>query len=725
MAEVASLALRVDSVQILAGKAALDKLSVAGKRAAVGATRLRTRFAQLATTTKGLAASMLSLKAAIPFVVFAAAIRSGAKFSQSIADLSAITGATGKDLKFLSDAAKEYGETTTLSASQVAEAFKLVASAKPDLLANLPALKAVTQQTILLAEAASIDVPAAANVLGSALNQFQEGASEAARFINVLAAGAKFGASEIEQTAVAIAKSGVVAKSVGIEFEELNAAIQILAANGQKAEIAGTGLRGVLIKLATQSNNEFNPAMVGLEQAFRNLSTASLTARQQSKLFGLEGIVVAQILTNNANKLGTMTEKLTGTNTAMEQATIKVDTLTGDWKKFMSVLEGMGIFVGETFNPVIRGLLQTLTELIGAAKWAAEVFTVFLTGGLQQLAKGFILAKNGALLFLDAITFGGEKDTIISNMLIEMEAINNLIDENIKKTEVLLGMRVPEEDAIVTGSAMDALAKVLEEKAAKQRAARAEELAEQIAFQGEINAAAAELIAKEDAELEERKRKKLEFHAALQAAAKKQIAEEDAAIAKRVAAEKQANATILGMKMQNYNQIAGIIKMGAGTNKAALLAALAIETALAVARIEINTQAAAMAARAGDPSGTLSLSIIAQGAMARTLALSAAAIGAAGIIGQAHDGLSTVPRTGTFLLEKGERVVKKEDNKLLTKALESGRLGGVTIVVQVDATGSANVEEVTLRAAEEGARRGYELVANDIKRGGPIRSAIG
>ena len=84
--------------------------------------------------------------AAVAFTAFS--VKAASDFSSAVSDLSAITGATGADLKFLSDQAREFGATTTLTASQSAEAIKLIASAKPDLLANGAALAEVTRQTI-------------------------------------------------------------------------------------------------------------------------------------------------------------------------------------------------------------------------------------------------------------------------------------------------------------------------------------------------------------------------------------------------------------------------------------------------------------------------------------------------------------------------------------------------------------------------------------------------
>ncbi len=138
----------------------------------------------------GLAAAAIAVVGAFKKVIDVSTV-----FQKSISELSAITGATGEDLVFLEGQAKLLGRTTTLSASQVATGFKLIASAKPDLLESGEALTEVTKQAITLAEAAGITLPNAAIALAGSLNQFQADADQAGRFINVLAAGSKRGAA--------------------------------------------------------------------------------------------------------------------------------------------------------------------------------------------------------------------------------------------------------------------------------------------------------------------------------------------------------------------------------------------------------------------------------------------------------------------------------------------------------------------------------------------------
>ncbi len=280
--------------------------------------------------------------------VMSAISDSTVRFSKAMGELSAITGATGKDLEFLKNSAQKFGQTTLTSAVDATNAMKLIASAKPELLSNVDALEQVTKQVITLSEASGVNMPSAVAAAVDSLNMFGKGADQAARFVDVLAAGAKYGSSEVEQTAVAIQKSGVIASQAGLSFEQLNAAIQILAENGQKAEIAGTGLRGVLLKLTTQSNQNFNPSIVGMQKAFENLSKANLTATERKKMFGEEGVTVAAILTKETAKLASMTEKIKEHGVALAQATINANTYAAKMTRLSNAWENTKIAIGDS-----------------------------------------------------------------------------------------------------------------------------------------------------------------------------------------------------------------------------------------------------------------------------------------------------------------------------------------------------------------------------------------
>jgi TP901 family phage tail tape measure protein len=322
-------------------------------RAIGGLTRQLKTFGTLAAVTGGVA-------------LFAGSAQKIRQFEKSISDLSAITGAAGADLDKLTEASKRIGQTTTLSASQAAEAFKLIASAKPDLLENVDALTATTEAAVTLAEAAGLDLPTAASALGESLNQFGEGAESAGKFINILAAGAKFGSSEISQTSEALINAGTVAKLAGLSFEETNAAIQAMAAAGIKGSDAGTKLRSVLIKLQVQANDEFNPAVVGINEALQNLGDANLSVTEKVAIFGERSVATADILIDQLDVLNRVEEQVTGTSEAYDQAAKRVDNLDGDIKRLTSAFEAFQLNMANGTLPILRTTIQGFTDIFNA-----------------------------------------------------------------------------------------------------------------------------------------------------------------------------------------------------------------------------------------------------------------------------------------------------------------------------------------------------------------------
>ncbi|WP_261154343.1 phage tail tape measure protein [Serratia ficaria] len=286
------------------------------------------------------------------------------QYGQALSDLSAITGATGAQLKQFDEAAQQMGRTTEYSASQAAEALKLMASAKPELLNTADGLTTATNSALILAQAAGTTLPDATKTLALSLNQFGASASQADRYINVLAAGAKYGSSEIADTAAAIKNGGVAAAQAGIGFEQLNAAIQVLAEREIKGGEAGTGLRNVILNLEKGTDKTLKPSVVGLSTALENLSKKNLSTTQAVKLFGLENINAASILVSNRSKLDDLTKSLTGTQTAHEQAATRVNNLNGDLMGLTSAFEGLIIKVGQASGGPLRTGVQSVTESI-------------------------------------------------------------------------------------------------------------------------------------------------------------------------------------------------------------------------------------------------------------------------------------------------------------------------------------------------------------------------
>ncbi|MEY0413374.1 phage tail tape measure protein [Providencia rettgeri] len=295
-----------------------------------------------------------------------AIINTTRQYSQSLSDLASITGATKEQMVLFDEAAQEMGRTTQFSAMQGAEAIKLMASAKPDLMKTSSGLIDVTKSALILAQASGTTLPDATRTLALSLNQFGASVADTDRYINVLAAGAKYGSSEVNETSEAIKKSGVAAANAKMRFEELNAAIQTLAEREVKGADAGTALRNMILKLEASTDKNLKPSVVGLGSALENLGKKNYSTTALTKLFGLENVNTAMILSQNAKKVKELTQALTGTDTAYEQAKERTNNLNGDLLGLSSAFEGMAIKVGQMSSGPLRAGINTTTDAVNA-----------------------------------------------------------------------------------------------------------------------------------------------------------------------------------------------------------------------------------------------------------------------------------------------------------------------------------------------------------------------
>lgn len=328
---------------------------------------------QLSGSLVSVAARFASVTAAVGALgtAFRSNIQTALGFEKSMSQLSSLTGMVGKDLERLKGYAIELGSTTTLSASQVADAFKMIGSQQPQLLASGEALKAVTKNAITLAEAAGIDLATAAQTLSTSINQMGGDSANAERYINVLAAASQKGAGDIAWLGEAITKSATAAKAVGTEYEELVSILEQLAKAGFDASTAGTALRSIIMNLEKQSNSQFKPSVVGLTQAFENLGKAQLDITGYQEIAGKMFATQAKVLAEAAGEARNMKDAITGTNTAEEQAKTNTDNLDGSLKSLASAWEGLNLHINSS-----NGLLKTFVDWAkDAIKWGDRAFT--------------------------------------------------------------------------------------------------------------------------------------------------------------------------------------------------------------------------------------------------------------------------------------------------------------------------------------------------------------
>ena len=318
------------------------------------------------------------------------------------ANLKALTGLDDDSISWLTQQAEVLSTTMTdggvrirKSATEILDAYTMVGGAKPELLANKEALLEVTKQTMILAEASKMDLLDAVNGVTLAMNQFSAGAEQAERFTNALAAGAQAGSAEVANVSAALAKTGVAAAQANLSIEETVGCIETLSEFGIKDQIAGTGMKSFFLKLQAGADDT-NPKIVGLETALKNLNEKNLSAVELQKMFGLEAYNVASILIQNADKVSHYTEAVTGTNAAIEQATVNSDTAAAKMAQLRNELNEAGIAIAQKLSPYVIRLGSTfkntvviLTQLIDFL----EKYGVIVVSATASLAAYTIAMK--------------------------------------------------------------------------------------------------------------------------------------------------------------------------------------------------------------------------------------------------------------------------------------------------------------------------------------------
>lgn len=379
---------------------------------------------------------------------------------EASADVKALTGLDDASVQWLEMTATRLSTSMTSSgirirqsASEILDAYKLVGSAKPELLTNKEALAAVTEQTLILASASGMKLTDAVDAVTLSMNQYGASANQAARYTNVMAAGSKYGSAAVESVTKSIKNSGVAASSAGVPIEQLVGTIETLAEKGIKDEVAGTGLKKFFLTLQTGADDT-NPKVVGLYQALDNLAAKGLTATEIKKQFGEEGYNVASVLINEADKVKSYTEAVTGTAVATEQAAIKSDTLAAKMAQAKNELNEQGILLAKELNPAITKLLNGLVNWtrygVEIIKWMNEHKTLLvpIISALASYYATIGLINVATLLWsnrikVSAVIMGTYKSAVallhvtmvlfkngLSSARIEMAKLNTIIKAN-------------------------------------------------------------------------------------------------------------------------------------------------------------------------------------------------------------------------------------------------------------------------------------------------------
>ena len=345
----------------------------------------------------------------------------GMNFGQSMADLSSITGIAGDDLKALGENARKVGQDSGLGAGTAARAYAILASQIDVAVIGMAGLNNLQEKSVTLAQASGMSIDAAATSLAGTINQFGLSANEAERVINVLAAGSKYGAAEIEELSQSFKVAGSAASVMGLTVEQSAGALEVLSKANLKGSEAGTALRNIILKLNTELGVDLS--RTSLSTALDALKPRLTDATYLSKIFGMENVAAAQYLIQNSSAVEEMTRKVTGTNMAQEQAAVRTDTTAHKMEILRAKVDDIKISFANSLGP-----MSAYASVVGENAVVLASFYQLGTGAMSMLSKYHIAAKTAVvaqMAFNSILKFG--KATVLSYAMNVNLARNSIV----------------------------------------------------------------------------------------------------------------------------------------------------------------------------------------------------------------------------------------------------------------------------------------------------------
>lgn len=326
----------------------------------------------------------------------AASVKVGSDFEASMSKVAAISGATGDDLKALTDKAKEMGATTKFSASESADALQYMAMAgwkTDDMLNGLEGI-------MNLAAASGEDLATTSDIVTDALTAFGLSAEDSTHFADVLAQASSNANTNVGMMGETFKYVAPVAGALGYTAEDTALAIGLMANSGIKASQAGTSLRSIMSRMAkptkevqgamdklgvslTDSNGNMkslNEVMGDLRNGFAGLSEAE-AAEMAAALGGQEAmsglLAIVNASDDDFDKLSDAIYSCDGA--AKRMADTMNDNLQGQITILKSGLEGLGISLYENMEAPLKEVVKEAQNMV------QQLQDAFNNGGLDEV----------------------------------------------------------------------------------------------------------------------------------------------------------------------------------------------------------------------------------------------------------------------------------------------------------------------------------------------------
>ncbi|HBX4614231.1 TPA: phage tail tape measure protein [Klebsiella pneumoniae] len=319
-------------------------------------------------------------------------IAPGIGFDKQMSGTQAILGLDKGDAKLaaIRQQARDIGATTAFSPGDVARTQTTLA--RSGYKAN--DVLAATGSTVNLSLAAGVDIAEAADIITNMQSAFNLPTTEIQRVADVMTKGFTSSNTGLVELGEAMKYVAPIAEAAGASIESTTSMLGVLADNGIKGSMAGTGASAIFNRLQApmgkavdaiaelgvktrDSKGNMLPVEGILKDIYTSFAKNKLGTAEQGEylkvIFGEEAMkgaikLVAAAGNGSLDKKRREIQNSSGTTELI--AKIQTDNLDGDLKNLQSAWEDLQIEVFEKQDSALRQLTQSATEWLGTvAAW--------------------------------------------------------------------------------------------------------------------------------------------------------------------------------------------------------------------------------------------------------------------------------------------------------------------------------------------------------------------
>lgn len=354
---------------------------------------------------------------------FALATKQYANFSDKMLVVRARTKATDQEFDAMKKRVSELTKVTSFADVEIAEGMINLASMGM----NPTQINGMIEALLNLSRATGEELGNAVTIALNNMNIFKASIEETDRYTDILSKTANGSAQILGDLGEALKMSANNAKTANVDFLSLNAILAILANNGQRGTLAGTGLRNIFLSFTKNADKfeEYGLKIQDANQELRSMpdifddiakkiSNMPTMEKQQmfSDLFGTRGMNAAITLTENVGALRDFIGELQKSSGDARQTSRLMDSeiggaLRGVGNSFKGLVNEVGAAISNALIPKLAGIRIILNNTTDWIKRNNDLIVSVAKIGAASIALGVGLLALAKIASVASMAIGG------------------------------------------------------------------------------------------------------------------------------------------------------------------------------------------------------------------------------------------------------------------------------------------------------------------------------